>query len=42
MDVLFMALREAPTYASWIRFKIMHFVFALMPIERRHLPVYLY
>jgi len=40
--VLFMALLEAPIYASWIQFKIMHFVFALVPIEHRQLPVYLY
>ena len=37
-----MALLEAPIYASWIQFKIVHFVFALVPIEHRQLPVYLY
>jgi len=42
MAVWFMALLEVFTYASWIRFKIMHFVFVLVPIERRRLLVYLY
>jgi len=42
MAVLFMDLLEAPTYARWIWSKIMQYVFALVPIERRHLLVYLY
>jgi len=39
MAALFMALLVAPTYACWIRSKIMHFVFDLVPIERHHLLV---
>jgi len=37
-----MDLLEAPTYACWIQSKIMHFVFVLVPIERRYPLVYLY